>query len=191
MYTPYLIVLTFKLNPMKTINLSLLLLLLSIISTDINANKTDKDKGKNTFYSEQGKFKIYFPAEPTLEMSNLRTDKGLAKMFMFSCKKNETTYLVTYIDYPEGFITNKNKTKLIRNTGHGFLNSLSMGTTKTDWLKLEEERVFYFEGNNDVNYAKGQILANQNRLYQVIILKDEPITFEEVYTFIQTFELVK
>lgn len=176
---------------MKAIKLPILLFLLSLISTGLLTGKTDNDKKKNIFYSEQGKFKISFPSDPILEISNLKTDKGLAKMFIFSCETEETTFMVTYIDYPEGFITNSNKNKLIRNTGQGFLNSLSLGTTKTDWLKLEEDRVFYFEGNNEVTYAKGQVLANQNRLYQVIILKNEPITHEEVYRFIQTFELSK
>ena len=147
---------------------------------------------KNKFYSEKGKFKIYFYEEPEISNESVNTELGNIEMHTFMHQDGEGVYMVAFSDYPKALMALSNPEDLLDGAIKGFTGKMGMKITKQKNNKLDNNTGLYFEAKGGGYYAAVQDYIVKNRLYQIAILRsDREPTEKEINDFINSFEFVQ
>lgn len=167
------------------------------IPESITQETSDNGISSDKFMHEDGKFRINFPGNPTIEPTSVPTDYGNIEMMQFTYEKSITEiYMVAYSDYPSAIVAEGNPEDMINNAKNGFLGEMGM--------TLEEEKKIEIDGNPGL-YFRAYVISAQgnyytivadylvnNRLYQVAMIRDGSYpSRESEQSFINSFELVK
>lgn len=153
-----------------------------------------KYEGKE-FISEDGNFKINFPAEPESSASTIPTEVGDIAMNTFMYEESVTkVYLVSYADYPSELMKASDPKELLKGSKEGQVANLGEGA------KVDEEKEItigeypgtYFKANGGGFYVAAKNYLVGNRLYQLVIMRDGSYpSDEDVNGFLGTFSLLK
>jgi hypothetical protein len=145
--------------------------------------------------SQEGRFKIRFPAEPEKQEQQLPTAVGNISMTMFMAQnKGSQVFAVGYSDYPEQHVANLGPERLLNSCKTGVLRPYSGKISKERTLKLEGNpgMEFIFTGTwrgNDVE-ATWRVYLVKNRVYQVAVFRlGQSVDAEDAKRFFNSFTL--
>jgi hypothetical protein len=144
------------------------------------------------FVDEDGFFSIKFPGEPTVESQNVPTEVGDIEMVTFMYEKSATeVYMVAYSDYPSALIEMSDPAELLQGAKDGALGTYGATISEESEVEMDGNPGMMFKANSDSYYVTYEIYLVDNRLYQIVILKDGSYPSEDDYnTFIKSFTLL-
>ena len=145
------------------------------------------------YTSEDGKFKIAFPGTPTLASDTVSTDAGIIEMKSFTYEKSATEeYMVAYSDYPSEIVKKSDPETILKGAKQGVISSQNATIEKEEKITLDENPGYYFTAVKDSYHMCYKIFLRQNRLYQILMLRDGAYPSKEAMdAFMGSFELVK
>lgn len=160
---------------------------------DSLSKSLDESSSGEKFTSEDGKFKISFPGTPKIESQAIPTEVGNIEMKSFSYEKSVTeAYMVAYSDYPSELVKQSDPETLLTGAKEGALTSQSATLEKEEKITLDGNPGYYFTAVKDSYYMCYKIFLKDNRLYQILMLRDGAYPSKEaIDEFIGSFELIK
>jgi hypothetical protein len=152
-----------------------------------------EESAGDLFHSEDGRFKINFPGEPTASSDIIPTEVGNIEMMSFLYEKSVTeAYMVAYSDYPSQMVEASSTRDMLvgaRDGSSGNLGIVSFDLDKE--VELDGHEGLYFKGAAGSIHAEYKIFLVGNRLYQIAILRDGGYSKpERADEFFNSFELV-
>lgn len=150
------------------------------------------DAEGSAFTSDAGKFTINFPGTPTEETQSVPTEVGNIEMVTFMYEKSATeVYMVAYSDYPSALIELSNAKDLLGGAKDGALGTYGATVSTEKDITIDGNPGMFFKANSDSYYVTYEIYLVDNRLYQIVILKDGAYASESDYNkFTKTFKLL-
>lgn len=157
-----------------------------------NVDVADALGDASTFVSDEGNFSINFPGTPTEETQSVPTEVGNIEMVTFMYEKSATeVYMVAYSDYPSALIELSNAKDLLGGAKDGALGTYGATVSTEKDITVDGNPGMYFKANSDSYYVTYEIYLVENRLYQIVILKDGAYATEDDYNkFTKTFKLL-
>jgi hypothetical protein len=167
---------------------------LQTVSTQALPSKSAPIEYAPTKYkSDEGKFAIYFPGEPTISHENIPTEAGNIQLHMYMYEQSATeVFLIGYCDYPSDAVKAGSTTDMLQGAKNGIVNNLRATITEENKITEQGSEGIEFKasGNGGI-YLAYRVLLKGNRLYQIGILRDGSFpSNENIQLFIGSFELI-
>ncbi len=145
--------------------------------------------------SKIGNFSITFPGEPTLTSDVVESAVGDLDLHSYIYDgKEESAYLVAYIDYPADMVEESDDDVLLESALEGAIESWGFDVDEvekqTKWHSGYKS--IYIIESKDNTYAVYEVMLVGNRLYQLAILQyNEKIKKKEISAFFESFTLLQ
>lgn len=145
------------------------------------------------YTSPDGTFKINFPGTPTVESQNVPTEVGNIEMKSFTYEKSATeAYMVALSDYPSDIVAASSPDSLLQGAKEGALSSQGATLEFEEKITLDGNPGYFFKAKKDSYYMCYKIFLKNNRLFQILMLRDGSYPSQEDITgFIDSFEFTK
>lgn len=155
-------------------------------SQDQSENKTTE-----VFYSQDGKFLVQFPGEPTISTEVVHTESGPLDKKIFLYEKSVTeAYLVAYTSYPAALVEDADPKELMKNAKKGILENLDARPIAERSTTLNQFPGIYFKANNNEIFIHYKMYFIHNRLYEITVQKTGTYADEnEAQNFLNSFRL--
>lgn len=161
--------------------------------TAINkTNNYSKHQSDKKFFSQDGKFKISFEAEPTAYSKDIPYENGKIRMNYFIYEKGiNLIYCISYADYPTSFTEGKVKEDVLMSLLNNYINYQRAGLEIQKQVQINSFPGIYFKANNGDTFVFGEYILRENRLYQITVTKEGSYANDtEATAFIQSLELL-
>lgn len=169
------------------LSIGITLLMIALLPVMTNAQKGYK------LSSEEGKFFIIFPAEPSYSVEDVKTAVGKLKMHTYLYEESsDAAYMVAYIDYPADLVEESDNDVLLDAALEGALSSWGIDVEKADKETTWHEgyKGIYCNEKNGDTYAAYEVILVENRLYQIAILQyGKSIPKKTLSAFYDSFDL--
>lgn len=145
------------------------------------------------YYSQDGRFKIGFPGEPTVFTEKVPTEVGELDMTSFIWEKySGEAYMASFTDYPAGLLKGVQPEELLQSAKDGILENMQTRPSAEEPRKLGDYPGMYFKAANDDISVVYLMYMVDNRLYQLVVSRSGQYPDEDAAnTFLLSFELVK
>lgn len=169
------------------LSIGIIFLMIAMLPIMANAQKGHK------ISSEEGRFFIIFPGEPSYTVEDVKTAVGKLKMYTYLYEESsEVAYMVAYIDYPADMVEESDNDVLLEAALEGALSSwgidINEAEKETTWHS-GFKGIFCNEKNGDT-YAAYEVILAENRLYQIAILQyGKSISKKSLSAFYDSFEI--
>jgi hypothetical protein len=143
------------------------------------------------YKSQDGKFKIRFPEEPTVSIEKIPTEAGEIDMTLFMYEKSrQEAYMVSYCDYPQEKIQGTGPKEMLNSSKLGVLQNIDARLTDEKDIMLGKFPGIYFKANSTELYMVYKMFMVDNRLFQIAIMKEGTYPDNgDAGEFLDSFEL--
>lgn len=146
---------------------------------------------KETVINNQ--LRVSIPGEFKHEVTNLNTAAGEIKVSIYTCEKNDITYIAAHTEYPEELIKNSDTKIMLDNAVTGSVRN-SHGTLLAEEIFSVNSypgREVKIQGPNG-HIMRNRMLLVNNTLYQwgVVTVKEKIFT-KAVSRFFDSFKLIE
>ncbi len=160
-----------------------------------NNTKTDTiidNRSTKKFFNQDGQFRIQFEQEPTAYSQYIPYENGKVLMNYFIYEKGiNLIYCISYADYPESFIKDKEPTDILSELLVNYIDSQRSGLEVQKMITVNNWPGIYFKASNSDVFVYGEYILKGNRLYQLTVTKEGSYHSEaEVNAFLQSLELM-
>ncbi len=158
---------------------------------DSLSKSLESNSVSSKYTSPDGSFKINFQGTPTDTSEAIKTDAGIIEMKSFTYEKSITeAYIVTYSDYPSEMVKASTPEALLTGAKDGALEGATLDFEEK--ITLKKYPGYNFKAKKESYYMFYKICLKENRLYQLMIIKDGSYSIkEDVDAFMNSFELVE
>lgn len=163
-------------------------------ATDAPENTTTEQVNEMPKYTSQdGKFSILFPGEPTVSTEKVETEIGTIDMSTFIYEKSsQEAYMVSYADYPAEMIKDVDQMEMLASSRNGVLENIGASVVEEKDITLDGHKGIYFKANSVSLYLIYKMVMVNNRIFQVAIMKEGGYPSDsEADSFIGSFTLTK
>jgi len=160
---------------------------------DSISNTLNESSSISKYTNEDGNFKIAFPGAPTLASENIPTEVGDIEMKSFTYEKSVTeAYMLAYSDYPSEIVKQSDPETLLKGAKEGALSSQQATMETEKKITIDGNPGYYFTAVKDSYYMCYKIFLKENRLYQILMLRDGAYPSKEaIDEFMGSFEFIK
>lgn len=166
-----------------------------VANDDTNESDTEMNTSNSKmkeFTSDDGSFSINFPGTPTKDESPVQTELGSLDMVTYMYEEGMSAYMVAYSDYPEVATEASDPYDLLEGAKGGYVGNIGLEIKKEEKSELDGKPGIYFEAEGGGYYTVVQDYLDDNRLYQIAILRmDRNPSEKEIEDFIKTFKFLK
>ena len=168
-------------------------------STDNSSNKNDnkavEEKDDNSFKSAKGYFSINFPAPPAMDTTYKETSNAgtLYGRNYFYSKSKSAMYIVTYVDYNEGMINDKNREDMLQTRANAFITKLGGKIANSSKGKVDDYPSLTWNSKvkDSLNInMKGVFVGRRYYQFGTMAYSSE-ISDKESKAFIESFKVKK
>jgi len=142
------------------------------------------------FKSEDGRFAIAFPGQPTKssEIVNTEIGESLLEIYMYE-KSAREVFMVSFNDYRGVDLDDIDGKDLLEGGRDGAMGSLGIDkVTGQSFFKKQGFDALYFTANNGQYFVRYEMILVGNRLYQIAVLADgDAPSGTDVERFFKTF----
>ena len=159
---------------------------------NIKTNTIQSENFTKKFVSKEGQFQILFEDEPTKEILYIPFENGEIQMNCFIYEKGvNLIFCISYVDYPESFMNNKNPEEVLNNLLETYINTQKAGLETKKMILVNAWPGIYYKANNSDTFVMGEYILRKNRLYQLTVTKEGNYHSEpEANSFFQSLELL-
>ena len=150
------------------------------------------NKPDNRFYSIDGRFKVSFPVNPIIKNEIVKSTYGNFVYTTFFSKKDESErYFSSYAVYDYSVKSNEDKKLLLEDSKNNLLNQLEIDITEERDTVINNHIGNIFKASEGDYFIEILQLADNNRIFQVGIMKNEAAPSEQDFsTLIDSFEII-
>jgi hypothetical protein len=167
------------------------------LGTQVQAQKAvPKPK---VFTNKLGKYSINFPKTPTEQKNMMPIENmGECELVMHIAEMNDNfAYFASYIDFPKDVVDaavqngSLNIDDVLDGTVKGVFESQGAAPESQEFTTVQKHRALFAKGKSEAFDIQVLVLLVDNRLYQIMMLKDTPIEDKESKAFFNSFKLLK
>lgn len=151
----------------------------------------DKLQAFESYRSEEGRFTVLLPGEPTRSTQTLNTPAGKIDLVMFQAGSKKSGFVVGYCDYPQEVIDESEPAKMLDGARDGAVKNV--GGELIDETELD----FHGYAGREVEIEvpgkatiRTRLILIDNRLYQIMVVSASAEILEEKGTeFFDSFSV--
>lgn len=152
-----------------------------------------------TFTNKLGKYSIIFPKTPTEQKNMMPIENmGDCELVMHIAEMGEhLAYFASYVDFPKEIVDEAirsgalNIDDVLEGTVGGVFESQGAVSESQEFQTIQKNRAIFAKGKSEAFDIQVLALLVDNRLYQIMMLKDTPIEEKESKAFFSSFKLLK
>ena len=151
------------------------------------------------FTNKLGKYSIIFPKTPTEQKSVIPIENmGDCELVLQIAEMGEhLAYFTSYVDFPKDVVDaavqsgSLNIDLVLEGTVGGVFESQGAVPESQEFQTIQKNRALFAKGKSEAFDIQVLALLVDNRLYQIMMLKDTPIEDKESKAFFSSFKLLK
>lgn len=168
-----------------------------VLGTQAEAQKAvSKPK---TFTNKLGKYSIIFPKTPTEQKSVIPIENmGDCEVILHIAEMGEhRAYFASYMNFPKDVVDaavqngSLNIDLVLEGTVGEMFERYGASSESQEFQTIQKHRALFTKGKGEAFDIQILVLFVDNRLYQIVMLKDAPIEEKESKAFFSSFKLLK
>ena len=143
------------------------------------------------YSSDEGKFKVDFPGNPSLKTQKVNTAVGEIQVNMVLLEVRGVAYMASFNDYPSEFIKNSNEKDLLDGARDGAVANVQGKLLSEQIIELNNApgREIRVESADGKNTIVARIYLAGSRLYQVLVVTPKANGFDKnIKKFLDSFK---